>query len=155
MSYVVNDQVILSRVPEGPLAAYLVPFAGSLSQEGYTRRYIHRQVMLSACFSRWLKKIGLPLRRVTSGHAAQYLTCRYRRRRSSRGDQAALGHFIEFLRREGVLPVENVSPGRLRNSVCERTSGICARSVPSRRQRSSTTYGSSAGFSKRVSAPRR
>ena len=112
MSYVVNDQVILSRVPEGPLAAYLLPFASSLSHQGYKRRYIHRQVMLSACFSRWLKKIGLPLRRVTSAHAAQYLTCRYRRQRSSRGDQAALGHFIDFLRREGVLPVENMSPGR-------------------------------------------
>ena len=73
MSYVVSDQVVLSEEPEGPLAAYLVPFVDSLSHQGYTRRYIHRQVMLAACFSRWLKKIDLSLGRVTSAHAAHYL----------------------------------------------------------------------------------
>jgi integrase/recombinase XerD len=113
MSYVVNDQVVLSQVPEGPLAAYLVRFADSLSHQGYTPQYIHRQVMLSACFSRWLKKSELPLRYVTSAHAAQYLTCRYRRRRQILGDQAALGHFVEFLRHEGVLPIGNMSADRL------------------------------------------
>jgi integrase/recombinase XerD len=112
MSYVVSDQVVLSEEPEGPLAAYLVPFADSLSHQGYTRRYIHWQVMLAACFSRWLKKIGLPLRRVTSAHAAQYLTYRYRRRRPRPGDRVALGHFLDYLRREGVLPIENMSVGR-------------------------------------------
>ena len=50
MIYVVNDQVVLSRVPEGPLVAYLAPFADSLSQQGYTQHYLHRQVMLAACF---------------------------------------------------------------------------------------------------------
>lgn len=109
MSYVVNDQVVLSRVPEGSLAPYLIPFADSLSQRGYARCSIHRQVMLAACFTRWLSKAGVPGRRVTSGHAARYLRCRYRQRRPSRGDPAALDHFIEFLRREGVLPVEKIS----------------------------------------------
>jgi integrase/recombinase XerD len=112
MSYVVNDQVVLSEEPEGPFAAYLVPFADSLAHQGYTRRYIHWQVMLAACFSRWLKKTRLPLRRVTSAHASQYLTYRYRRRRPRRGDQAALGHFLDFLRRERVLPTENMSVAR-------------------------------------------
>jgi integrase/recombinase XerD len=112
MRYVVNDQVVLSQVPEGPLAVYLAPFADSLDRQGYTRHYIHRQVMLAACFSRWLKKTGLPSGRVTSAHATQYLTCRYRQRRPSRGDQAALGHFVDFLRRKGVLPFENMSANR-------------------------------------------
>jgi integrase/recombinase XerD len=111
MRYVVTDQVVLSRVTEGPLAAYLVPFADLLGQQGYTQHYIHRQVMIAACFSRWLKKTEVPLHCTTSAHAMQYLSCRYRRRRPSRGDQAALGHFIEFLHREGVLPVENVLVG--------------------------------------------
>lgn len=68
--------------------------------------------MLAACFSRWLKQTGVPGRRVTSGHAARYLRCRYRRRRPSRGDHAALEHFVEFLRREGVLPMERTSVPR-------------------------------------------
>jgi integrase/recombinase XerD len=122
MSYVVNDQVILSRVPEGPLAAYLVRFADSLSQQGYTQHYVHRHVMLAACFSRWLKKTKAPPRCVTSAYAAQYLRCRYRRWRPSRGDPAALRHFIEFLRREGVLPVENMlAPHPTPTEQCVRT----------------------------------
>lgn len=112
MSHIVNDEVVLSRVPEGPLAAYLVPFADSLRQQGYARYCIHRYVMLAACFSRWLKRTDVPGRRVTSGHAARYLRCRYRRRRPSRGDRAALEHCIECLRREGVLPVEKMSAPR-------------------------------------------
>ena len=34
MKYVVNDQVVLSRVPEGPLAPYMASFATSLQQQG-------------------------------------------------------------------------------------------------------------------------
>lgn len=112
MKYVINDHLVLSRVPEGPLAAYLVPFADSLSQQGYMLHYIHRQVMLAACFSRWIKNTGVPLHRVTSAQTAQYLRCRYRRRRPNQGDPAALGHLIEFLRRERVLPVEKMSARR-------------------------------------------
>jgi integrase/recombinase XerD len=56
VKYDINDHLVLSRVPEGPLAAYLGPFAESLSRQGYAQRYIHRQVMLAACFSRWIKE---------------------------------------------------------------------------------------------------
>jgi len=106
VKYVINDHLILSRAPEGPLAAYLGPFAESLIQQGYTQRYIHRQVMLAACFSRWLKQMGTLPRHVTSQYSARYLGFRYRRRRPNQGDSAALSHFIEFLRRERVIPAE-------------------------------------------------
>ncbi len=106
MTYVINDHLVLSRVPEGPLAAYLGPFAESLSREGYAERYIHRQVMLAACFSRWLKQREVPPHRITSEHPARYLRFRYRRRRPSRGDRPALSHFMEFLLCERVIPAE-------------------------------------------------
>ena len=109
MKYVIDDYLILSQAPEGPLAAYLGPFAESLTQRGYTQRYIHRQVMLAACFNRWLKQMGTLPRHVTSQHAARYLRFRYRRRRPNQGDSAALSHFIEFLRRERVIPAEKES----------------------------------------------
>ena len=105
MKYAINDQVILSRVPEGLLAAYLSPFSVSLSEQGYTQRYIHRQVMIAACFSRWLEQTGVQPKRITSDHPARYLRSRYRRRRPSRGDRAALGNFMEFLHRETVIPL--------------------------------------------------
>ena len=109
MKYVVNDHLVLSRVPEGPLARHLGPFAESLSRRGYTQRYIHRQVMLAACFSRWLKQREVPSRRITSEHPVRYLRFRYRRRRPSQGDVAALDHFIEFLRGERLIPAEKTS----------------------------------------------
>lgn len=106
MKYVINDYLILSRAPVGPLAAYLGPFAESLIQQGYKRRYIHRQVMLAACFSRWLKQTGTLPRRVTAEHSVRYLRFRYQCRRPNLGDSAALNHFIEFLRRERLIPAE-------------------------------------------------
>ncbi len=109
MKYVINDHLALSRVPEGPLSAYLGPFAESLSRQGYDQRYIHRQVMLAACFSRWLKHTEVLPHQITSEHRARYLTFRYRRRRPNQGDWAALGHLIEFLRCERVIPAEKVS----------------------------------------------
>jgi integrase/recombinase XerD len=109
VKYVINDHLVLSREPEGPLAPYLCPFADSLSRQGYIQRYIHRQVMLAACFSRWIKQADVPLQRITSEHSARFLSFRYRRRRPNRGDLAALDHFIEFLRCERVIPAEQVT----------------------------------------------
>ncbi|MDJ0892562.1 MAG: site-specific integrase [Gammaproteobacteria bacterium] len=108
MKYVINDHLVLSRVPEGPFVAYLGPFAESLRQQGYNERYIHRQVMLAACFSRWIKQSDIQLHGIMLEHPTRFLRCRYRRRRPNRGDRAALGHFIAFLRREKVTPAEKI-----------------------------------------------
>jgi hypothetical protein len=35
MKYVVNDQLVLSRPPEGPLAGHIVSFAKSTTEQGY------------------------------------------------------------------------------------------------------------------------
>jgi len=108
VKYVINDHLVLSRVPEGPLAAYLGPFAESLSRQGYAQHYIHRQVMLAACFSRWIKQTEVLPHHITSEHPTRFLRFRYRQRRPNQADAAALGHFIEFLRRERVVPAELV-----------------------------------------------
>jgi len=113
VKYVINRHLVLSRVPEGSLAAYLGPFSESLNRYGYTQRYIHRQVMLAACFSRWLKQTEVLPHQITFEHQTRYLTFRYRRRRPNQGDWAALGHFIEFLRCERVIPAEKVPTSQL------------------------------------------
>ena len=56
MKCIVNNQVVLSRPPEGPVAAQIGSFAESVSEQGYSLVSIHRQVLLAACFSRWLKQ---------------------------------------------------------------------------------------------------
>lgn len=113
MSYAINDQVVLSQVPTGPLAEYLSAFADVLNEKGYARYTIHRQVMLAACFSHWLQKACVTRQHVTSEHTRQYLRYRYRRRRASEGDCAALDHFIEFLRRQAAIPAAKPSPRKL------------------------------------------
>ena len=106
MKCVIDSQVVLLRTPEGPLAAYVKPFAGLLREQGYARDSIQRQVMLTACFSRWLNYQGVPLRNITSEHPPRYLRYRARRARPSHGDAAALTHLLTFLRGEGFIPNE-------------------------------------------------
>ena len=113
MKCVINDQVVLSRAPEGPLAAHIGAFAKSRSAQGYAAYSIHRQVLLAACFSNWLKQKGVGLRHISSDHPSRYLRYRTRRVRPCPGDAAALRHLIDFLRREGVIAAEKVSARRL------------------------------------------
>ncbi len=110
---VINEQVVLSRAPDGPLAAYIGAFAESLSGQGYARASIHRQVRLAAGFSHWLKQQGVALRNVSSDHPARYLRDRARRLRPCRGDAAALRQFLCFLRCEGVIAAERIAARRL------------------------------------------
>jgi integrase/recombinase XerD len=120
--YRINDRVVLSRAAEGPLAAYLGTFAESLGEQGYAQPCIHRQVMLAACFSQWLKQKGVPRHHITSEHPARYLRLRHRRRRPIRKDFGALANFIKCLRREQVIPdVKNSTRPLTPAEACVRT----------------------------------
>jgi integrase/recombinase XerD len=112
MVCVVNDQVVLSRAPEGPLAAHLDAFAQSLSAQGYSLDSMHRQVLLAACFSHWLRRQGVAVRQIRSDHPPRYLRVRHRRVRPARGDAAALSHLLDFLRGDGVIPAEKMAVPR-------------------------------------------
>lgn len=113
MRCVINSQVVLSRPPEGPLAAHIVSFAKSVSDQGYCLYSLKRQVRIVACFSRWLKQRGIAVRSICADHPVQYLRYRARHVRICEGDHAALTHVIDFLRREGVIPAEKISADRL------------------------------------------
>jgi len=73
MKCIINNQLVLSRAPEGPLAAQIGSFAKSVREQGYSLLSIHRQVLLAACFSRWLKQKGVGLRSICSDHPVRYL----------------------------------------------------------------------------------
>ena len=100
MKCVINNEVVLSRGPDGPVAAHIGAFARSQSTQGYSRFSIHRQVLLAAGFSHWLKQRGVALPYVNCDHTSRYLRDRARRVRLGRGDAAALRHLVDFLRRE-------------------------------------------------------
>ena len=99
MRYIINDQVVLSRPLEGPLAAHIGPFARWVNEQGYAFCSLRRQVLLAACFSRWLGENGVRVHSVSSEHAVQYLQYRARRVQIHKGDTAALRYVIEFLSR--------------------------------------------------------
>jgi integrase/recombinase XerD len=108
VKWIIDNQVVLSRAPEGPLASHIGPFARSLSEQGYALNSIQRQVRLAACFSRWLKQQGVTLRSITSDHPPRYLRYRARRVRPCLGDGAALRHLLDFLRSKGVISAEKM-----------------------------------------------
>ena len=118
MKYLINNQVVLSQVPEGPLAVHIGSFADFISAQGYALYSIRRQVRLAADFSQWLqlKRIQLPC--ITSDHPKRYLRYRARQAQPCLGDAAALNHLMNFLRGEGVIPSENVSACQLTPAEC-------------------------------------
>ena len=113
MKCVINDQVVLSRAPDGPLAAQIGAFAESRTELGYAKGSIQRQVRLAAGFSQWLKQERVALARVDSEHASRYLRHRARRVRACPGDAAGLRDFLDFLRREGLIVAEKIAAPRL------------------------------------------
>jgi site-specific recombinase XerD len=113
MKYIVNGDVVLSRPPEGPLAAEIGAFADRASEQGYARYSRYRQALLAADFSRWLGQQAVSVHRVSSDQPSRYLRSRARRVRLHRGDASALTQFIDFLRRRRVIPAEKSLPRRL------------------------------------------
>lgn len=113
MKYVINSQAVLSRPPEGPLAAHIVAFAKSVGDQGYGSYSLKRQVRIAAGFSRWLKQRGIAVHDICVDHPGLYLRYRARQVLICDGDHAALAHLIDFLRRDGVIPAEKRSAARL------------------------------------------
>ena len=113
MKCVINNEIVLSRGPDGPVAAHIGAFARSQSAQGYSRFSIHRQVLLAAGFSHWLKQRGVALPYVNCDQTSRYLRDRARRVRLGQADAAALRHLVDFLRREGVTAAEKIIPRRM------------------------------------------
>ena len=113
MKCVINDEVVLSRSPEGPIAAHIRAFAASQTALGYARGSLQREIRLAAGFSQWLKQEGVGLQRVDADQVSRYLRVRRRQVLPNAGDRAALRHLLEFLRREGVIAAEPIAAPRL------------------------------------------
>jgi len=113
MRFIIDDKIVLSQPLDGPLAAQIAAFAKWGKEQGYARRSRYRQVLLAACFSRWLGQQAISVRDVFSQHQTRYLRSRARRVQIHRGDAAALRQFVEFLRHQGVVIIENISPRHL------------------------------------------
>ena len=110
MKYVVNDQIVLMRPPEGPLAAFIRPFCGWAHEQGYALDSLRQRIWIATGFSRWLGERGLRPPDIHIQHTAQYLKHRARRMSIYPGDAVALQQFLKFLCDQGVTAAERVSP---------------------------------------------
>lgn len=113
MRCIINDQVVLSRPPGGPMATHIRAFAASRTALGYARSSLQREIRLAAGFSQWLKEKGIGLQRVDALQVSRYLRDRRRKVRPRPGDAAALRHLLEFLRHEGLIAAEPIVARRL------------------------------------------
>jgi site-specific recombinase XerD len=104
VKYVVNDHVVLSRAPEGPLAPHIGSFSQWVIDHGYTIDAVQKQTRIAAFFSHWLGQQAVRLRDLSMQHATRFLRHRARRRRPYLGDPAALRRLLDFLPRQRLIP---------------------------------------------------
>jgi integrase/recombinase XerD len=104
MKYFINDDFALSRPPEGPVANYVIPFAGWLVDRGYGLVSTRNQVLMAAGFSSWLRQKGIELGGICGDHSGRYLLDRAQRPKL--GDNAALRHLLAFLRGQNAIAEE-------------------------------------------------
>jgi site-specific recombinase XerD len=104
MKYFINDDLALSRPPEGPVASYIVPFAEWLGDRGYGLVSMRNQVLMAAGFSTWLRQKEIELSDVSEEYAERYLLDRTQR--PKRGDGTALRHLLAFLRSQNAIAEE-------------------------------------------------
>src|SRR5438445_11078153 len=98
MKYIVDGDVVLSQPLDGPVSAHIPAFAQWARDQGYAWASRYRQVLLAACFSRWLGQQAITIRRVSDEHSARYRRSRARRAQLHRGHTGALRHCVDLLR---------------------------------------------------------
>jgi integrase/recombinase XerD len=108
MKCIGNNDVVLARPLEGPLSAQVTEFAKWAREERYAFRSRRQKVLLAACFSRWLGQQAIGIRHISSEHPARYLRSRAHHVKIQREDAATLRQFLDFLRRQGVVPAEKI-----------------------------------------------
>jgi len=123
MKCIIDDDVVLSRPLEGPLAGQIHAFAQWARDQGYALASRYRRVLLAAGCSRWLGRHAVRLRRVSSAHPARYLRSRGRRVQVHNGDAAALRQLIDFLRRRTSAPG---LAGAITRFSCSPSRRVCA-----------------------------
>ena len=108
MKFIINDQLVLSRAFEGPLAPYIASFSKWVIGQGYAKPSLRQRIRIAAGFSRWLAERTVRLRGVSSRHSDQYLRYRVRWHRVGAGDATALRQLLDFLRDQGAIRAENI-----------------------------------------------
>jgi site-specific recombinase XerD len=89
--------------PVGPLTPYLDLFASHLLVQGFKRHLLGRQIRVVAYFSHWLEAKQIPAEAITEEQVQRFFGAVARRQVKQRGECAALGRFVDFLRQQGII----------------------------------------------------
>src|SRR5579862_2802316 len=109
-----------SRIPEGPLIAYLDSFENLLIEQRYAEDSIRKKTQLIADFSRWLKHKKVAAEDLREEHAELFMRYRIRRLRRKNSDAPALRQFLNFLQKIEIIarkaaPIENTPAQQVLN----------------------------------------
>ena len=108
MKFIINDQTVLLRSNNGPLAPYIASFSHWTIEQGYARCSLWQRVQIAAGFSQWFAEKLVRLHSVSSRHSAEFLRYRARRQRIREGDATALRQLLDCLRDQGATPAEKI-----------------------------------------------
>jgi integrase/recombinase XerD len=108
MKFIINDETVLLRALEGPIAPHVAPFLKWAIEQGYSSTAVRARLRLAVGFNRWLTEKCVGVSGVSSRHLNKYLRDCSLQKQSWRGDPTALKQFLEFLRVRAAVPVENV-----------------------------------------------
>jgi site-specific recombinase XerD len=92
----------IERLRQGPLSEYLDAYAAAVSEQGYARHSIGRQIVAIADFSRWLKHKHIAIEALDHQVVDRFLRLRRRQQRVGRGDSKALDRMLFMLRQKGI-----------------------------------------------------
>jgi site-specific recombinase XerD len=113
MKYIITERVVLRRPPQGPVAAYIRPFADWVRRQGYALPSLRERIRLAAGFSHWLGGKAVHAHAICARHCIEYLQHRARQLGSRPGEELALKQFLECLRVQGVSAAEPPPARRL------------------------------------------
>jgi site-specific recombinase XerD len=103
MDYYFRYEAIRRHLRVGPLSGYLNAFARELSEYGYAIDTGQQQLRMVSHLSQWMVRQGLQVHDLSEPVLKRFLADRRRQGRLRNTDPRALGWFLEYLRRTGVV----------------------------------------------------
>jgi site-specific recombinase XerD len=93
-----------------PLVGHLLPFAASLTEEGYADATMRSKLWLLADFGHWLGRRGLAVTQLDERLVETFFVEKRRRGRVHRGNQETVRQFLDHLRERNVVAGVTPSP---------------------------------------------
>jgi site-specific recombinase XerD len=100
----------VSKLRWGPLGQHIATFVAALTETGYARESVQKQLRLLSQLGRWMQRTRRAVTDLDQINSQVFLAAYGRRRRLKRGDRATLRHLIEHLQDQGVITVRIAVP---------------------------------------------